>query len=279
LLRTISNADFSSSACSIASSTTSTTASIASLPQTGHVDTLPARSAPQFLQWDAERVVDGKGHHPPFPKRVKCWLFAPGGAVRSEVDHLLDRRYFFARFDRALRRFSCAGDGCGPRADLDREFVYNILVNVLRQILDHGFAQLQAARQQQIAAFELRHDQLNGVGEYARLVLHRFGHHYVRTVFRPAVSERLVRFVSLYLQHLLDLPDLADEKPAEFLRQQREDEAVVLISRPRQRPEIGSWAQPNTVRQGHRYGDLPPQAQFLVREERHTTTERGEFGL
>jgi hypothetical protein len=42
LLRTISNADLSSSACSIASSTTSTAASIASLPQTGRVGTLPA---------------------------------------------------------------------------------------------------------------------------------------------------------------------------------------------------------------------------------------------
>src|SRR6202030_2477828 len=43
--------------------------------------------------------------------------------------------------------------------------------------------------------------------------------------------------------------------------------------------EIGSWAQPHTVRQGHRYGDLPPQAQFSAREERDTTTERRKFGL
>src|SRR5207302_10463975 len=89
----------------------------------------------------AERVVDGKGHYSPFPKRVECRLFAPGGKVWSKIDHFLDRCDFFAGFDRALRRFSRSDDSRGLRVDLDREFAANTLVDVLGQVMHHGFAQ------------------------------------------------------------------------------------------------------------------------------------------
>src|SRR6185295_16354960 len=61
------------------------------------------------------------------------------------------------------------------------------------------------------------------------------------------------------LEHLLHLPDLADEEPVAVKREQHQDKPVVLIARARQRSDVRTRSHMCAVPQRQRQSDLPPQ--------------------
>ncbi len=127
-----------------------------------------------------------------------------------------------------------------------------------------GYAQFDSTREQQIAAFKVLQHQLSGVRQYAGFVFQRLERRDVGPVFGPVISECLAgTSVPFRLKHLLDLPDLADEETVHFFRQHPEHKAVVLISRPDERPQVGLRQHMHTVGQWHRNRDLAPQTNFL----------------
>jgi hypothetical protein len=101
--------------------------------------------------------------------------------------------------------------------DLDRELAGSMFPHLLREILHDGGTQFQAARSQEMAAFELCQDQFFGVCKQTRFVLQGLGCHDVWTVLRPAVTQHLAWPVGLDLKRFLDLPDLADKEPTQLL--------------------------------------------------------------
>jgi hypothetical protein len=123
---TIPSAAFCASACSIANSTTSSTTSIALLPQTRQVDRI---SIVQALAHRAarpgfgEHIVNRQDHDATVAQRRKRGPLAPGDGARLGVDHALKRRQLFTLFDRSQRGFCGDGDLAWSYMELHGEFV------------------------------------------------------------------------------------------------------------------------------------------------------------
>ncbi|HUB50303.1 MAG TPA: hypothetical protein VMB73_35480 [Acetobacteraceae bacterium] len=154
-----------------------------------------------------------------------------------------------------------------------------MLLHIRAKIMDDGGTQVIGLRQQEVAAFILGQPEFRCVCEDARLIPDRLEHAAIIEILRPMVRQHSAHRDAPDFEDPLNLADLADEEAAEFLRQQRNDEAVMFVLRAYQRPHIRSRTTMHTIGKWQWHCNLLRQTQLLAGKECDASAEFGQFGF